>query len=303
MNILVVYRSTHRERVEELRKDMQKWSSKITVLRVKRGRGWHHDARMIISKADMIVYCVSNDSIASKNVNWELKEAIRQEKGIVCFPLEQGIDSDKLNKCLEKEDWLTKKTKRMYEWVNNRDELKKMVLNYTADGYIDLYNLPHYDTKTLIDQYRLFAQTAENLLLRRQNVNSFYITANTALVSIGATIFGLSGEISAKLWIVLFLALPGILLNISWGKILRSYGINNKAKLKILSMIESRLPVSIYDAEWRVMKNKYSGQKYESFTDGEKILPWVFGAFYVSVSIISIAFLYWFYITAIVIPQ
>ena len=125
-------------------------------------------------------------------------------------------------------------------------------------------------------------------MTRRQNVNSFYISANTALITIGGTIFaiGSDGELLSKLAVILALTIPGILLNISWYGMLQSYYINNQGKMKILSMIEERLAVSLYDAEWKAMKNKFSKKKYVSFTDNEKKLPLVFSFFYALIDII-----------------
>ena len=110
----------------------------------------------------------------------------------------------------------------------------------------------------LLDQYKLFSTTAENLINRRQNANSFYISANTAIITIGGTIFALGsdGDLIWKLIVVLALTIPGVLLNISWKNILQAYYINNQAKMRILSLIEKKLSVSLYDAEWKVMKSK-----------------------------------------------
>ena len=58
--------------------------------------------------------------------------------------------------------------------------------------------------------------------------------------------------------------------------------------MKILSLIEKRLPASLYDAEWKAMKNRYSKEKYVSFTDSEKKLPYIFTFFYAAIDIISI---------------
>lgn len=139
----------------------------------------------------------------------------------------------------------------------------------------------------LLDQYKLFSTTAENLINRRQNANSFYISANTAIITIGGTIFALGsdGDLIWKLIVVLALTIPGVLLNISWKNILQAYYINNQAKMRILSLIEKKLSVSLYDAEWKVMKSKFSKNKYISFTDSEKALPKIFIVFYIGVAI------------------
>lgn len=141
----------------------------------------------------------------------------------------------------------------------------------------------------LLEQYKIFSETAEALVTRRQNMNSFYITANTALITVGATVFALSDEknVLSKLIIVLALSVPGIMLNFSWRRTLDSYFINNRGKMKILSLIEKRLPASLYDAEWKAMKNKYSKEKYVSFTESEKGLAFIFIFFYIAIDIVA----------------
>lgn len=288
MNILVVYCSTtHWKKVNDLRDNLSQLSPNVTIMRLEHCDGWRHKARSIIKQADVIVYCASNDSLSNNNIDWELKTARKFGRRVICLPLELGISREQMNPCLNTINELTKKTELVADWVDDIDALKTLILKYATDNFVELYNNTG-DMKALVEQYRLFSQTAENLLTRRQNVNSFYITANTALVSIGATIFSLSGEINSKLLIIFFLTIPGILLNLSWGRMLRSYFINNKAKIKILSLMELHLPFSTYDAEWRIMKNKYNREKYISFTDSEKQLPRVFIAFYCIVDIIVV---------------
>ena len=71
-------------------------------------------------------------------------------------------------------------------------------------------------------------------------------------------------------------AVFGIVLDVSWMKILDSYAILNSSKMKIIELIEKRLPASIYDKEWEVMSNKLNNRKYVSFTESEKRIPRIF---------------------------
>jgi hypothetical protein len=70
--------------------------------------------------------------------------------------------------------------------------------------------------------------------------------------------------------------------------VLESYGIINSSKLKIIGLIEKRLAVSLYDAEWQAMSNKYNKKQYVSFTDGEKNIPIIFNGVYILVDVICI---------------
>ena len=163
-------------------------------------------------------------------------------------------------------------------------------MSYENGKYINLIN-DNTSNDSLFEQYRMFSDTSEALVNRRQNVNSFYITANTALITIAATAFSLNGDLISKLVITIVLTIPGILLNHSWAKILESYGIINSSKMKILGMLERQLAASLYDAEWQAMSNKYNKKQYISFTDGEKSIPSIFNGVYIVVDLICIAFL------------
>lgn len=237
--------------------------------------------------AQMILYIVGAESYKSRNINWELKEAIKLNKSIVYLKIHESYQ---INKVLMAKDPFTKEEIELADYVNDVEELADIIEKYESGGYINLIN-ENTSNDSLFEQYKMFSDTSEALVNRRQNVNSFYITSNTALITIAATAFSLNGDLLSKLIITIVLTIPGILLNHSWGKILESYGIINSSKMKILSMLEQRLAASLYDAEWQAMSNKYNKKQYVSFTDGEKSIPLIFNGVYVTVDLICVLFL------------
>ena len=240
-----------------------------------------------MKSAQMILYIVGKESYKSRNINWELKEAIKLNKSVVYLKIE---DTYRLNKVLQAKDPFTKEDIELADRVFNVQELVDIIMSYENGKYINLIN-DNTSNDSLFEQYRMFSDTSEALVNRRQNVNSFYITANTALITIAATAFSLNGDLISKLVITIVLTIPGILLNHSWAKILESYGIINSSKMKILGMLERQLAASLYDAEWQAMSNKYNKKQYISFTDGEKSIPSIFNGVYIVVDLICIAFL------------
>jgi hypothetical protein len=90
----------------------------------------------------------------------------------------------------------------------------------------------------------------------------------------------------------ILLSIVGIILSVSWVKLLASYGDLNSSKMKIISYIEKQLPASLYDAEWAALSDKLNKRKYVSFTNSEKRVPVLFVAVYICVSICGIAFLF-----------
>lgn len=84
----------------------------------------------------------------------------------------------------------------------------------------------------------------------------------------------------------------GVILSVSWTKLLSSYGNLNGSKMKIISYIEKQLPVSLYDAEWEALSDRLNKKKYVSFTDSEKRIPILFIAVYICALICSITFMF-----------
>jgi hypothetical protein len=293
MKVLVIYANDSKEQVEQLRGEIAQRFGKETVIRMhstERKKSllrhcWHRDAVKMMKLADMIVYAVSPKSSTNENVNWEIRKARKLKKHIVCLPM--GPELKPENPDLYEVDENTKERICVAEVLKSKEALFDLIEGFNRDSHIPLFHEP-VDTQVLLEQYKVFLETAENLVTRRQNVNSFYISGNTALITIGGTIFALesAGDLLSKLIVIFALCIPGALLNISWYRMLHSYYINNQGKMKILSMLEKRLAVSLYDAEWKAMKNKYSKKKYVSFTDNEKLLPEVFALFYIVVSLI-----------------
>ena len=128
----------------------------------------------------------------------------------------------------------------------------------------------------------MFQKTYEDLAARRQSVNSFYISVHSAPVGI---VMGLV-EMQAKVCVMIFMCITGIILDISWIGILEAYGTLNAAKMKVIHLMEEQLPVALYDVEWHVMSDKLNNRKYVSFTDREKRIPRIFASVYRSIIVI-----------------
>lgn len=288
MNIFIIHSGDDLELIRQKKDELCAKCSKARVLLLEYRRPfWKREAKRLMRQAQMILYLVGRQSAKSRNIDWELKKALQYGKGIVCCKLDPAYS---LNAILRAKDPFTHEPVLLAEVAESIDHVADIVMNYEQGRYINIFNATDrgedLTQAELFEQYRLFTETSEALINRRQNVNSFYITANTALITIAATAFSLNGDVLSKILITLALTVPGILLNHSWKKILVGYGITNSSKMKIISLIEKRLAASLYDAEWQVMSNQYNKTPYVSFTDGEKSLPVIFICLYVFVDVI-----------------
>ena len=298
MKVLVIYANDCKQQVDQLRSEIADRFGHSSVLRLfstdrKKSlipHAWHKDAKKMIACADIIVYAVSEKSSTNKNVTWELRKAKKMNKYIVCLPMQPGLTPQ--NDCLFDIDKNTKQQVCLADTLRSKEELFAIIESFDTNSYIQLFH-DNLDPGILLEQYRIFSESSENLVSRRQKVNSFYISANTALITVGGTIATLGTEDSllAKLIVIIALSVPAFMLNISWQRMLQSYYINNQGKLKVLSMIEKKLAVSLYDAEWKAMKNKFSKNKYVSFTDNEKRMPRAFHYFYALIDLVCLCLL------------
>ncbi|MBU0974191.1 hypothetical protein KKD03_00625 [Patescibacteria group bacterium] len=131
----------------------------------------------------------------------------------------------------------------------------------------------------LFEQYKIYIESAEKISDRRQNANNYFITINTALI----TLLGLSFQIDffGKLfWGRTLLAVVGIIICVIFWFLLRSYKQLNSGKFKVIHAIEKELPLALYDYEWKILGKGKDNKKYYPFSHIELLIPWVFGIIY-----------------------
>lgn len=245
-------------------------------------RIWKPEAKRRIKSSNIVLYLVDKKGFTSKNIAWEIRQAKKMKKAILIL----NSNAYPMNPAINDKDPYTKAVSNKRHVIKTLGELFEIIDNYELGKYINLFNEDKKDPARLFEQYKLFSDTSEALVSRRQNVNSFYITANTAIITIVATAFGLNSNLLSQLIITLVLSFPAILLNFSWLKLLESYSLLNSSKMKILGLLEKELAASLFDAEWQVMGNQYNAKRYVSFSEREKNLPIIFNCVFIIVDII-----------------
>ena len=138
------------------------------------------------------------------------------------------------------------------------------LFSQTKEDYGDEYE------KHLFEQYKLYIESAEKISDRRQNANNYFITINTALI----TLLGLSFQVSFLenlSWLRSLLAGMGIIICIIFWYLLRSYKQLNTGKFKVIHEIEQHLPLALYDYEWKILEEGKNKKIYYLFNTA--ILP------------------------------
>ena len=267
-------------------------SSNILTLESGKASSWKADARKKIKRAHVVIVVLgenTSDPGKEDTMGWEVAQAVKLNKQIMIY----NRGRYPVPSYMYSVDRFTKQNRPVAEQMT-LPQIKERIDNY-AKGYYNIFS-PAYEKldpqkksehqAELVEQYTMFQKTSEDLVARRQDVNSFYITVNSALTAIVGIVLGVV-KAPANLYVVGFMCVAGIILDIAWINILTAYGTLNAAKMKVINLLEEQLPVALYDVEWRIMSDKLNNRKYVSFTSSEKRIPKLFAIIY-SVIIIAI---------------
>lgn len=288
MNVFVIHSGADYNAADKIISELKQKVYSLNALILKNGNCfWKLEASGKIKKSQMVLFIVGENSHASPNIGWEIKEAIRLRKPVYVIKLHE---SHRLHDALQIKDPFSG-AREDYGKVKSPAEIAAMLTGYNEGNY-GLFNDSEKepDQEALLEQYKLFLQTSEDLVSRRQNVNNFYLSLSSALVAILGVLFALDFQQEGKLIVSAVFCLIGIILSISWSKTLSCYGNLNSSKMKIISSIEKKLPLSLFDAEWAALSDKLNKKKYISFTESEQAIPRIFGALYALVIVAIVIF-------------
>ena len=128
-----------------------------------------------------------------------------------------------------------------------------------SDKYGDKY-IEH-----LLEQYKIYIISAEKISDRRQKANEFFLTLNSALVTLlGFVISRTNKEVIPA--VVGLATVAGIIICYLWYRIVRSYKGLNDGNYKVIHAVEARLPLALYDTEWEMLGRGANKSVYWPFT-------------------------------------
>ena len=168
--------------------------------------------------------------------------------------------------------------------MNEKEELKKL-FSVSEKDFGEKYK------EFLLEQYKLFLQMTDNLNHRRTLANSFFLSVNTGLLFALGLIsnLGIASLDSSVLW-VFFGTIGGSLFSYTWIRTVTSYAQLSRGKWTIIQEIEKHLPLSIYEVEWKILREGKISNVYQPLTNIEKRVPKSFIGLYVIVAIVSALF-------------
>ena len=122
----------------------------------------------------------------------------------------------------------------------------------------------------LLEQYKLYVETAERVTEKRQTANTFFMT-------ITASIFAISSYFASTLGTLLTIVMPivGVFVSLIWFKSVKSFRQLNSGKYKVIHELEEHLPASLFAVEWEYLE-RGEGKKYNKLTVIESYIPVIF---------------------------
>lgn len=139
------------------------------------------------------------------------------------------------------------------------------LFHYTKETYKGSF---HAD---LLEQYKLYVQSAENVSARRIASSRYLLTLNSALIAL----YGLqSASFSQNYW-ALVIPILGLPVSLLWHQIIKSHKDLNAVKFKIIHEFEQHLPAAPYTHEWQ-LAGEGQRNSYRSVTGIEQWIPLLF---------------------------
>ena len=149
-------------------------------------------------------------------------------------------------------------------------QANKCLVHHTKETYGDSFSTD------LLEQYKLYVQSAENVSARRVASSRYLLTLNIALV----TLYGIQSEGLVQGYWATLVPILGILVSGLWYQIIQSHSDLNAVKFQIIHKLEEHLPVALYAYEWQLAEEG-RGASYSAVTRREKWIPIAFVALHI----------------------
>ena len=132
----------------------------------------------------------------------------------------------------------------------------------------------------LLEQYKLYVQSAENVSARRVQSSRYLLTLNAALVAL----YGFQSAGFGQSYWALVVPVVGIPVSLLWYLIIKSHADLNRVKFDVIHEFEQHLPAAMYKYEWRLAEDG-KGKSYRAVTAIEKWIPILFAILHVVLGI------------------
>ena len=151
------------------------------------------------------------------------------------------------------------------------------LINNTKETYGDSFGV------NLLEQYKLYVGSAENVSARRVASNRYLLTLNAALVAL----YGVQSANFGQGYWTLLIPVIGIPVSLLWYLIIKSHADLNRIKFKVIHELEQYLPAALYKYEWHLAQEG-KGKTYRAGTTIERWIPILFAVLHVVLAVMII---------------
>jgi len=130
----------------------------------------------------------------------------------------------------------------------------------------------------LLEQYKLYVESAERVSDRRLSANNYLLTVNASIIALYGLLVSSGTYNRGNHWLALIPAV-GILVSLVWYLVIDSYRKLNSLKFEIIHELEQYIPAALYCYEWE-KAGRGCGKEYRPLTHLERWVPVVFVVFH-----------------------
>ena len=157
------------------------------------------------------------------------------------------------------------------------DRQEKRLIHHTNKTYSGSFGTD------LLEQYKLYVHSAENVSARRVASSRYLLTLSSAIIALyGLQFAGSDGSILA-----LLIPITGIPVSLLWYMIIKSHTDLNNVKFRVILQLEEHLPAAMYSYEWQLAEEG-KGKTYRAVTTIEQWIPFLFGALHAVMAILFV---------------
>lgn len=151
------------------------------------------------------------------------------------------------------------------------------LIQHTKESYGETF------ATDLFEQYKLYVASAEKISERRISANNYLLTVNAFLV----TLYGLLAASQYRSYWTVLVPIAGILVALTWHRIITSYRDLNTVKFAVIHELEQRMPAALYHYEW-LKAEEGQGKAYRPLSHLERWVPIIFIILYALLFILGI---------------
>lgn len=140
------------------------------------------------------------------------------------------------------------------------------------------------DSEALLAQYRLLVESSEALVMRRQGVNTFFLSVNSLVLAATGLLLRDGTLTDLESFALISMSFGACVLCFVWRRLISSFRQLSKGKFDVIHALEQRLPARVFTAEWAALGHGKDPKKYRPFTGIEAKTPLVFGGLHMLIA-------------------